>query len=118
MRVHAGDAGLGGSRSHTSGDGLVIGKWLSGTRVNSTDGEVVHGASSRGGNSVGDCLSQRAQQYVDNALRGLPISARDGGWWACVDDRSLGRDYFDRAHQSRGGGHVFCEQTAEHVEAS
>ena len=66
---------------------------------------------------LGQRLGQRAQQHVNDALRGLNISAGHGCRWTRIDDGTLGRDQLDRAHQSGGRGNVFAQQAAEDVEA-
>jgi hypothetical protein len=61
-------------------------------------------------------LGQRAQQHVDDALRGLDVAAGDGaGGRASTMLPSGGQR--ERAQDAGGGGRVFAEQAAQDVEA-
>src|SRR4051812_31700477 len=117
MRVNARNAGLAATRAHSPGNGFVEGEGTAGTRVDTSDGEIVHGAGSRGGNAIGDGLRERAQQHVYDALRSLNVSARDRGRRPGIYDGSCGSDDFNGTHQPSRRRNIVREQTTEDVEA-
>ena len=88
-----------------------------GAGSDAADREIVHGAGSRGGNTIRNCLGQSAQQHVDDALRGFNISAGHCCRRPGVDDGALGSNDPDRTHETCGRGNIFGEQTAEDIKA-
>ena len=104
-------------RAHAAGDGFVVSERLAGARIHAANGEIVHGAGGRRGNSIRHGLRHRAQQDINNPLRCFHVTAGNRRRWPSVHDGPQRRDDFDGAHQPGGGRNIFRQQTAEDVEA-
>src|ERR1700722_12236829 len=115
--MNARDSGLGGSRTHPASDGLVIGKRSAGTRVNSADGQIIHGTGGSSWNSIWNSFRQRSQQDVHDARRSLDVTAGNRGGWVGVHNCPPGSDYPDGPHQSGGGRDIVGQQTTKDIEA-
>ena len=115
--MHARDAGFGRTRAHAARDGLIVSEGIAGTRIDSTDGEIVHGSRSCRGNSVRNSLGKRAQQNVDDTLRGFNISSRNRRRGPRVHNRAFRSNHLDGSHQSGCGRNVVRQQTTENIEA-
>ena len=102
--------------SMTTGDGFVIGVGLAGARIDSTDGQVVHGAGACGGDAIGQSRSERTHERIDDALRGFDIAAGNGCGRTRVDDGARGSEDLDGTHEAGGGDGAAGQQAAEDIE--
>jgi hypothetical protein len=118
MRLHTGNSIDPRPRAHTARRGLVVSKGFPRTRVNSSDGQVAHGAAGTGSrNTRRNRLGQCAQQYVYNALRGLHVASGYRGRRHRIDDSASLRIESERAQDSRRGRCVFIEKATQNIKA-
>src|SRR5207249_8713462 len=77
VRVDAAHAVPTGPRALAAGDGLVVRERPAGPWIDAADQGVVHGALRGGGDPIGERGCERAQNDVDDALRGLDVPGGD-----------------------------------------
>src|SRR4030088_2592403 len=84
-----------GSRAHAASNGFVVRKFGAGPRINSADGEIVHGALAGRGNAFGKSAGEGFEDGINYTLRGFDVAAGDGGRMTSIDDGPFRRDDFD-----------------------
>src|SRR4029077_7132781 len=89
-------------------DGLVVREPVT------AEGEVVHRPLALGGH--GYQLTQRGEDDVDDAGRGLGVPGDDGGGWTRVDEAALGRRHDDRGECAARRRQVRLGETTDDAE--
>jgi len=83
VHLHATEAVRVRPRPHAAADGFVV-REGGPVRARAAEGEVVHRALAGGGHAVGQCLRERPEHRVDDALGGFHVAARH-----CVGRRGV-----------------------------
>ncbi len=77
--------------------------------------QIVHRALAGRGDLLGQGLGQRAQDHIDQALRGFDIATRDRSRGQRIDQRAHRRDDLHRRKTTGIHRHFVADQTAHHV---
>ena len=114
--MHSGHTGFRRTRPHTSRDGFVICKRLTGSRVHSTDSQIVHSSRSGRRNTFRQSLRQCAKQHIHDALRGFHVPTRNRCRRTRIHHCPCRSKYANGTHQSGGRRYIFNQQTPEYIE--
>src|SRR5579863_2037695 len=117
MSMQSRSAGSAGGSASAAGDGLVVGELAGAKTIVAADREIRHRARAGGWHAIRRGLRQRAEEHIDDALRGLDVAAGNRGGRERIDDRAGRRDQLDRAHQAGVGGHGLGGETLHHIES-
>ena len=115
MYVHARQPIALGAGPRPTADGFIVGKWRAPFRIEPADGQVVHSTQAGSRDQLGQCLSQRAQHHVHDALRGLNVATSHGMGRLCIQDAAPGHQHAHRGKGTAVGWDVGAGYAASHV---
>ncbi len=105
----------GGGGTHAAAEGLVISEGLLPLGIETTEGEIVHGALTGSRDALGAGLSESAQEDIDDALGGFNVAAGNRGGRQGVEDGTGWGDHLDGHQAASVVGYIQTEQAAENV---